>query len=194
MLVLCMALLVMVTLSFTPMRNLGRRASATRLFMAKGKGFGTTPPPPPPKKPQYNEESSRTVENPTTTSSSSSTDINLNQGQKALEEMRRQRAEQKDSELRKVREIKKVDEFLGENPAAAVIPEKVAMRMGKRMLPFVGLPLFGGMGAFVAFWYMATYQGMEFQPTLVAFTTLGILAVGLVVRCNGTNGIGSVIV
>jgi hypothetical protein len=52
--------------------------------------------------------------------------------------------------------------------------------MGKRMLPFVGIPLLGGMGAFVAFWYLATYKNQEFQPALVAFSTIGLLGVGLV--------------
>jgi len=47
------------------------------------------------------------------------------------------------------------------------------------MLPFVGVPLFGGMGAFVAFWYFATYKNYEFQPALVAFSTIAILVVGL---------------
>jgi len=47
------------------------------------------------------------------------------------------------------------------------------------MLPFVGLPLFGGMGVFVAFWYFATYKGLEFQPSLVAYSTIAVLAVGL---------------
>jgi len=51
--------------------------------------------------------------------------------------------------------------------------------MGKRMLPFVGLPLFGGMGVFVGFWYLATYKGLEFQPTLVAYSTIVVLIVGL---------------
>jgi hypothetical protein len=82
--------------------------------------------------------------------------------------------------LRKVKEIKSVDEYLTRTPNAAVIPEKVAVRMGKRMLPFVGLPLIGGMGSFVAFWYLATYRDMEFQPSMVAFTTIAILAIGLV--------------
>lgn len=53
------------------------------------------------------------------------------------------------------------------------------MRMGMRMLPFVGVPLFGGMGVFVAFWYFATYKGLEFQPSLVAYSTIAVLAVGL---------------
>ncbi len=117
----------------------------------------------------------------------------MNEGQKALEALRRERAEQRDAELRKVKEIKSVDEYLTRTPNAAVIPEKVAVRMGKRMLPFVGLPLIGGMGSFVAFWYLATYRDMEFQPSMVAFTTIAILALGLVV-CSVFQWIKSVTV
>ena len=72
-------------------------------------------------------------------SSSATTSTTVNAGQRALDEMRRQRAEQKDAELRKVRKMLQADEQLSSTPAA--IPGKVAMRMGKRMLPFVGLPL-----------------------------------------------------
>jgi len=106
--------------------------------------------------------------------------VQLNAGQKALEKMRRQKAEEKDAELRRVRELLQTDNQLREAPAT--IPEDVAQRMGKRMLPFVGLPLFLGMGAFVSFWYLATYKNMEFQPALVAGSTIGILVVGLLVR------------
>lgn len=103
-----------------------------------------------------------------------------NAGQRALTEMRRQRAEEKDAELRKVRDLFQADEQLSEAPA--VIPERVAQRMGARMLPLVGLPLFGGMGVFVAFWYLATYKNVEFPPALVAGSTIGILFIGLLVR------------
>jgi Photosynthesis affected mutant 68 len=96
--------------------------------------------------------------------------------------MRREQAEKKDAELRRVKEIRDTDKMLQSSPAAAAIPEKVAMRMGKRMLPFVGIPLFGSMGAFVAFWYFATYKNMEFQPGMVATTTIVILVSGLLVR------------
>jgi hypothetical protein len=106
----------------------------------------------------------------------------MNQGQIALERMRREQAEKKDAELRRVKEIRDTDKMLQSSPAAAAIPEKVAMRMGKRMLPFVGIPLFGSMGAFVAFWYFATYKNMEFQPGMVATTTIVILVSGLLVR------------
>jgi len=52
--------------------------------------------------------------------------------------------------------------------------------MGKRILPFVGLPIFGSMGAFVFFWYMATFQNQEFQTAVMAATTIGLLAFGLI--------------
>eukprot|EP00591_Stephanopyxis_turris_P006216 CAMPEP_0195525466 /NCGR_PEP_ID=MMETSP0794_2-20130614/25957_1 /TAXON_ID=515487 /ORGANISM="Stephanopyxis turris, Strain CCMP 815" /LENGTH=229 /DNA_ID=CAMNT_0040655945 /DNA_START=175 /DNA_END=864 /DNA_ORIENTATION=- len=106
-------------------------------------------------------------------------DPSLNPGQKALAKMRKEQADKKDDELRKVVEVRSQDDFVRENPGAAAIPEKVAMRMGNRMLPFVGIPLFGGMGAFVAFWYFATYRDYVFQPALVAGTTIAILAVSL---------------
>lgn len=93
--------------------------------------------------------------------------------------MRRERAEQRNAELRKVKEVQEVDALLRETPEAAVIPEKVAQRMGKRMLPFVGIPIFGTMGSFVGFWYMATYRDMEYQPALVAATSIALLVVGL---------------
>jgi len=106
----------------------------------------------------------------------------MNQGQKALQQMRREQAERKDAELRRVKEVRDTDRLLQSSPQAAVIPEKVAMRMGQRMLPFVGIPLFGSMGAFVAFWYFATYKNVEFEPGMVAASTILILVSGLVVR------------
>jgi hypothetical protein len=166
------------TFAFAPMtQQLLRHAIVSKGPLHAGKGFGSSPPPPKKERSSFfNEESNRSVENPTTTSN------NKNEGQRALAELRRERAEQRNAELRQYQEIKSVDEFISSTPDAAVIPEKVAMRMGKRMLPFVGIPLFGGMGTFVGFWYLATYRDMEFQPALVAFTTIAILAVGLLVR------------
>ena len=106
----------------------------------------------------------------------------LSGGQEALARLRRAEVEKRNEELRAVRELKQMDDMLADNPDAAVIPEKVAMRMGKRMLPFVGIPLFGSLGAFVAFWYFATQKDMAFQPTLVAFSTIFVLVLGLLVR------------
>ena len=121
------------------------------------------------------------TESPVTTTATTTTTTPepMNAGQRALAEMRRQKAEEKDAELRRAREILQTDQQVSDTPAA--IPEKVAQRMGARMLPFVGLPLFGGMGAFVGFWYFATYKNMEFEPIMVAVTTIGLLVAGLLV-------------
>ena len=175
-LLLLVAMSVATTVAFSPspLHASLLTTSSTRLFAEK-KGFGASPPPKKERKQSFNEESNRSMENPTVQQE--------NQGQKALQELRRERAEKRDAELRAVREVRSVDDFISENPDAAAIPEQVAMRMGKRMLPFVGIPLFGGGGAFVVFWYLATYKNLEFQPAMVAFTTIAILATGLVVRC-----------
>lgn len=66
-----------------------------------------------------------------------------------------------------------------EDGGAAAIPERVAQRMGKRMLPFVGIPLFVSFASFIGFWYLAVYKDIEFQPALVATTSFVFLAVGL---------------
>lgn len=108
-------------------------------------------------------------------------DSSMTGGKKLLEQMRREQAEKKDAELRRVKELRETEQMLQSTPDAAAIPEKVAMRMGKRMLPFVGIPLFGSMATFIAFWYFATYKDLEFQPGLVATTTIVILVSGLLV-------------
>ena len=151
------------------------------LHAKTGKGFGAAPEPP-----QKKQSPSPKKQEPVTDEykgdESAVAPPQPNTGQRALQEMRRQRAEQKDAELRAVRDMLQADEQIVEAPAA--IPERVAARMGRRMLPFVGLPLIGGMGCFVTFWYLATYKDLEFQPALVAFSTIAILVLGLVVRAS----------
>ena len=76
-------------------------------------------------------------------------------GKIALEKMRRVKAEERNAELQKIQNVQDIDQLVRDTGGeAAVIPEKVAQRMGKRMLPFVGIPLFGLVGTFVGFWYM----------------------------------------
>ena len=73
-------------------------------------------------------------------------------GSKLLAELRSREAEKRDMELTKLRELRETDRMLQEDGGAAAIPERVAQRMGKRMLPFVGVPLFGSIASFVGFW------------------------------------------
>jgi len=96
-----------------------------------------------------------------------------------LQQLRSREAEKRDAELRKLRDLRDTDALLAEDASAAAIPERVAQRMGKRMVPFVGIPLFGSFASFIGFWYLATYKDMEFQPAVVATTSFVFLAVGL---------------
>lgn len=178
----------------------GQHHTPTVLKAAKGFGAKETPTTPKKKKQETSpvpaepasSSNDSLISNPLTDSFTSQEQTqDLSQGNKLLEEMRRGRAEQRNAELRKVKEVQEVDAMLRESPEAAVIPEKVAQRMGKRLLPFVGIPLIGGMGAFVGFWYMATYRDLEFEPSLVAGTTIGLLVVGLVVSFVSNTYIAS---
>lgn len=156
---------------------------------AGGKGFGESKAPVAKQKPAVVETAEQSVAPPVPSTdydsaadlanpvSFATTEPQMNTGQRALAKMRAERQSKKDEELRRIAEIRKMDAQVAEESAA--IPERVAQRMGKRMLPFVGIPLFGGMGAFVAFWYFATYKGVEFEPVVVAATTIGMLAISL---------------
>ena len=107
-----------------------------------------------------------------------------NTGSTMLQQLRSREAEKRDAELRKLRDLRETDALLAEDASAAAIPERVAQRMGKRMVPFVGIPLFGSFASFIGFWYLAAYKDMEFQPAIVATTSFVFLAMGLLVCYN----------
>jgi hypothetical protein len=99
-------------------------------------------------------------------------------GRQALQELRRQAVEKRDAELRRVRDLVQQDAQI-ESGVPMSIPEPVANRMGQRMIPFVGLPILGGLATFITFWYLAVYQDQSFPPVLVATATLVWFAIGL---------------
>eukprot|EP00522_Entomoneis_paludosa_P017462 CAMPEP_0172452504 /NCGR_PEP_ID=MMETSP1065-20121228/10145_1 /TAXON_ID=265537 /ORGANISM="Amphiprora paludosa, Strain CCMP125" /LENGTH=281 /DNA_ID=CAMNT_0013204569 /DNA_START=90 /DNA_END=935 /DNA_ORIENTATION=- len=182
--VTAVAMVLTAVQGFAPQRRLPSstqvRAFHSPSLYAKssgGKGFGNAASPE--KTPESTPSSTplaTTTPTPAATTPASP-EPPLNVGQKALAELRRQKAEEQNAELQKMRDMLRADQQVSETPAA--IPEKVAQRMGNRMLAFVGVPLFLGLGSFVAFWYLATYRDLEFQPALVAGTTIGILAISL---------------
>ena len=130
---------------------------------ASGKGFGdktTTTKQTSEKQSQSSlpsPQSSTSVETTVATSSygdettkDASGTITENTGSQLLRELRSKEAEKKDAELRKIIELRETDALLQEEGASAsAIPERVAQRMGKRMLPFVGIPLFGSFASFI---------------------------------------------
>ena len=157
--------------------------------LAAGKGFGDKPTP---KTKLSTMETTTAKPTSSSSSSSSSSTQNIssavtvttkedNTGSKMLQQLRSREAEKRDAELRKLRELRETEALLAEDAGAAAIPERVAQRMGKRMLPFVGIPLLGSFASFIGFWYLATYKDMEFQPAVVATTSFVFLATGLLV-------------
>ena len=68
--------------------------------------------------------------------------------------MRNKKQEEKEDEIHKMRDIKSIDDFISDDLNAAVIPAKLAMRMGNRMLPFVVILLFGVMLTFLPIYFI----------------------------------------
>ncbi len=148
--------------------------------LSAGKGFGEKPPTKQKPSPSIIETSTDEASPVATTQEFQPTKVTEdNTGSKRLRELRSREAERRDEELKKLRALRETDAALREDAGAAAIPEKVAQRMGKRMIPFVGIPLFGTFASFIGFWYMAVYRDQEFQPALVATTSFVFLAVGL---------------
>lgn len=174
-------------LKHRPNQNVYQFVPTSRVSLSMNKGFGKDVPVKQNSKKNakgnvIEDTTSVSTPKPQITPTPTSTGTTISAGAKALADLRRQQAEDKDKELRAIREMKAVDEYVANDPDAAVIPEQVAQRMGQRMLPFVGIPLFGVMGTFIVFWYLATYRNLEFQPALVAFSTIAVLGVSLLVR------------
>ena len=164
-----------------------RQPSSPWALSAGGKGFGEKTPPT--KKQSSSPPPTTTTENTPSATSTEKEDTyvrpppEVNTGSRMLQTLRSREAEARDDELRKLRDLRDTDALLKEDTSAAVIPERVAQRMGKRMVPFVGIPLFGSVATFIAFYYLATQKDMEFQPAIVATTSFAFLAVGLLVSC-----------
>ena len=156
------------------------RSRRPPLFMATkgGRGFGESKDTAPKKQAPAPVVSYDTAVDSVETSKPAA-EPQMNAGQRALAQMRKDRQGKKDDELRAIQEIRSIDEQLKDDPGAAAIPERVAQRMGQRMIPFVGIPLFGGMGVFVGFWYFATYKDVQFEPIVVATATVSLLVVSL---------------
>jgi hypothetical protein len=164
-----------------PSSPLVKSQSQSWVALSAGKGFGEKPPTKPKTETSAPESSSAA---PVATQQEQQQQpppkvTEDNTGSKKLRELRSREAERRNEELQKIRALRETDAALREDAGAAAIPEKVAQRMGKRMIPFVGIPLFGTFASFIGFWYMAVYKDMEFQPALVATTSFVFLAIGL---------------
>lgn len=183
--IICLASATAATLSISPVAAfspspripLSKRQSSSSSLSASGKGFGEKTVVAKPTKPTPAPSSD--LGDDTTVLSQQPT--KENKGSTLLQQLRSRQAEERNAQLQKIATLKKTDDTLLEDPSAAAIPERVAQRMGRRMLPFVGIPLFGSTASFVGFWYLAAYRDVEFQPAIVATVSFVFLAVGLLV-------------
>ncbi len=97
----------------------------------------------------------------------------------ALAELEAQSQSRDDGVQQKMDSFEEVQKVLEENPTAGVIPDAVAKRMLSRMLPLAAIPVFGGIGLFVFFYFSATRGDFEVPPAIVAYATTAPWLLGL---------------
>ncbi|CAM9428334.1 unnamed protein product [Discosporangium mesarthrocarpum] len=93
------------------------------------------------------------------------------EARKSIERMEKEQAERQEKQMQRVKDVISVKEATKDNPNAGVVPEVVANRMLKRMIPFFILPVVSGVGVFVSYFILAKKYDFEVQPTTVAITT-----------------------
>lgn len=168
------------SLSYRPRAALlrpGRRGATGAVARpAAKKGFGKEPPPPrPTPEPAAAAANGKFDTQPTVSFVPPSAAGDFPEpspaAREAIEAMRLRKTATAQTSTLKVGEFDEVQAELKVNPTAGVIPDKVAKRMLFRMLPLAAVPIFGGIGLFLYFYWSATQGGAEFQPTVVAYMT-----------------------
>lgn len=170
------AMTLLLCASAAALVTLPRRRPGVRLHAKKGggekKGFDWKPPPKPPKRRALTDDVGASAPGAPAGNS------DLLQTLLAEEQDRAQVASEA------IDDLKERDAYVSEKGVeAARVPDAVANRMILRMASFGGLPVFGGIGVFVWFYFQATGADNVFQPTLVAAATtvpwvLGLLGIG----------------
>lgn len=89
------------------------------------------------------------------------------------------RSPQELQRIARERELEAMDQYIIDE-GLNVMPEVVGDRMLKRMVIFLGVPLFGGIATFAAFIIAARTFDTVIKPTTVASTTQAIFALGVV--------------
>jgi len=67
------------------------------------------------------------------------------------------------------------EELAPMDPTVGVMPEVVSQRMLRRVVPFAGLPVFGGIVTFAGFYYANTQLELDLPPQIVAYATQALL-------------------
>lgn len=96
-------------------------------------------------------------------------------GRAIMEQMRKEAGAQPADPFKKKGLALTPEELAPLDPTTGVMPEVVSQRMLKRVVPFAGLPVFGGLLTFVGFYYANTQLELDLPPQIVAFTTQALL-------------------
>jgi len=144
-----------------------------------GRGFGAQASPPPSPVSSKKRSKSTAAAAPSAADSPSLEDGNLAaeaRGRQMLEQMRESAGSTVDpfSPLKKTATLTPA-ELEPLDPEAGVMPTEVSDRMLRRVVPFAGVPIVGGVLVFVGFWYANTQLQMDLPPTIVAYATQAML-------------------
>jgi hypothetical protein len=80
----------------------------------------------------------------------------------------------------KIARLEEQDRLLAEDPSVGAVPQIVADRMITRIAAFFGIPVFGGLGIFVAAFFYSKANDLVVPPSIVAYGTQVPFVLGLV--------------
>ena len=169
-------------------RRLGRcfaRVSPLHVVCAdtSGQGFGAPKPPPPPKKkkadraiPTAATNTNSVVSTPEWSAGGEGEQLYNAEarGRQLLEEMRQSSGETP-TILKKPGMQLTEEEQRPIDPTEGVMPEEVADRMLKRIIPFAAGPVVLGVFVLIGFWFANTQMQMDLPPSIVAYATQACL-------------------
>mmetsp|Transcript_66474 Transcript_66474/g.110537 ORF Transcript_66474/g.110537 Transcript_66474/m.110537 type:complete len:261 (+) Transcript_66474:72-854(+) len=131
-----------------------------------GRGFGATKQ----KSALKNEQAVGQTSRPEQTENEENA-ASIARGRQTLEKMRRAAGEDVSSKPTTLRQQLTKEELEPIDPTSNVMPEVVADRMLKRIVPFAGIPVLGAFALFSGFWYANTQLGLDLPPSIVAYST-----------------------
>ena len=148
-----------------------------------GQGFGAPKPPPPPKKkkadraiPTAATNTNSVVSTPEWSAGGEGEQLYNAEarGRQLLEEMRQSSGETP-TILKKPGMQLTEEEQRPIDPTEGVMPEEVADRMLKRIIPFAAGPVVLGVFVLIGFWFANTQMQMDLPPSIVAYATQACL-------------------
>eukprot|EP00597_Dinobryon_sp_UTEXLB2267_P005311 CAMPEP_0170061670 /NCGR_PEP_ID=MMETSP0019_2-20121128/3159_1 /TAXON_ID=98059 /ORGANISM="Dinobryon sp., Strain UTEXLB2267" /LENGTH=229 /DNA_ID=CAMNT_0010267575 /DNA_START=82 /DNA_END=771 /DNA_ORIENTATION=- len=93
---------------------------------------------------------------------------------------KRKESRREDNLVDMKRRLKEEEDLISTDPSVGAVPEVVADRMIGRIAAFFGIPVFGGLGIFVAAYFYSKKYDMVIPPMILAYVTQVPFVLGLV--------------